>query len=454
MNDDKFKEECGVFGVFSKRNFNTPVITYYGLYALQHRGQESAGIAVTNGQHINTYKSMGLVDSLLEHNDFSNIKGKFCIGHVRYSTTGESKIENAQPFICNSKIGQIALAHNGNVINKNKLKEELGKNIIFESTTDSEIILRIIVKEIDKGKRIEEAIISTLKLVKGAYSLVILAKNKLIGIRDPKGIRPLSIGKLGDDSIISSESCGITSLGGEIIRDVEPGEMVLIQENGIKSIRICEKEKNYLCTFEYIYFAREDSIIDNINVYVSRVLAGEELFKECPAKGDIVIGVPDSGVPAAMGYAKAAGIAYNVAIVKNRYIGRTFINPYEKIRRQKISIKLSPIKVNVYNKSVIVVDDSMIRGTTARSLIKILRNAGAKEVHFRIASPIVKSYCKLGLDIKYKKELISYSRSIDEIKNSIGADSIGFLSLEGLHNILGKDKSFCFGCFNGKYPYN
>lgn len=452
MNEDKLKEECGVFGIWSCKNEDVTMMNYYGLYALQHRGQESSGIAVINGQDMRICKAMGLVSNLIEKESFKELQGKASIGHVRYSTTGESNIENAQPFIVDTRIGRIALAHNGNIINTKELKKYFGEKLQLESTSDSEIILKIIKIRIETGKDLEDAIVYSLKFLKGTYALTILTKDKLIGARDTKGIRPLCIGKVNENYVFSSESCAINTLGGELIRDVAAGEMVVSDDHGIRSVKFFEESNRYTCAFEYIYFAREDSIIDGKNVYEKRFLSGKELFKECPAEGDIVIGVPDSGIPAAIAYAEQGKIPYGVGLIKNKYVGRTFINPCKNARKEKVSIKLSPLTINIQGKRVIVVDDSMVRGTTARNLVKMLRGSGAKEIHFRIASPIVKYCCNFGIDIKSDKELIAYYKSIEDIRNSIGVDSIGFLSLNGLHKALGESKEFCFGCFSGEYP--
>lgn len=450
--NDKFKEECGVFGIFSREKIDVSLFTYYGLYALQHRGQESAGIVVSDGEKLSSYTDMGLVSQVFSEKLLNEMKGLSAIGHVRYSTTGDSNIINAQPLLTECKLGEIAIAHNGNIVNANTLKSTLKKEgINFYTTTDSEVILNLIARE--NKKTMEEAIIDAVKQVKGSYALAILTKNKLIGIRDPKGIRPLCIGRINDNYIICSESCALNAVGGKFLRDVEPGEMIVIDNRGIKSIKFSKEEKHASCAFEYIYFAREDSIIDGIEVYSSRVLAGKQLYKEYPIDADIIIGVPDSGVPAAMGYAEASGIPYGVGFVKNKYVGRTFIAPYQELREKNVSLKLTPLKSNIANKRVVVVDDSMVRGTTSKRLVNSLKEAGAKEVHFIIASPIVKHCCFLGIDTFNKKEIIGSSMSMEEIKVVLGADSFYYLSLQGLHKVLGKEEKFCFACFNGEYPF-
>lgn len=450
MCNDKFKEECGVFGIYSRENLDIASITYYGLYALQHRGQESAGIAVSDGENVICHKEMGLVNEVFNKSVLDEMKGISAIGHVRYSTTGSSNVNNAQPILGRYKLGNIAIAHNGNLVNADIIRELLEDGgCIFQTTNDSEVILNLIARGAKRG--IEQAVLDAIQAVKGSYAIVILTENKLIGVRDQNGIRPLCIGKLNDSYILCSESCALDSIGAELVRDVRPGEIVIIDENGIKSINFSERAKQEVCAFEYIYFARPDSTIDGINVYSSRVKAGEELYKENPIKADIVIGVPDSGVPAAVGYSKASGIPYEIGFVKNRYVGRTFISPSQELREKAVSVKLNPLKVNIEGKSVVLIDDSIIRGTTSRRLVEALRKAGAKEVHFRIASPVVKYPCYFGIDTPYRKELIGAQLDIEDIRNEIGVDSLSYLSLEGLLKSLGSNK-FCLGCFNGVYP--
>jgi len=450
MCNDKFKEECGVFGIYSRENLDIASITYYGLYALQHRGQESAGIAVSDGKNVICHKEMGLVTEVFNKSVLDEMKGIAAIGHVRYSTTGSSNVNNAQPILGRYKLGNIAIAHNGNLVNADIIRELLEDGgCIFQTTNDSEVILNLIARGAKRG--IEQAVLDAIQAVKGSYAIVILTENKLIGVRDQNGIRPLCIGKLNDSYILCSESCALDSVGAELVRDVRPGEIVIIDENGIKSINFSERAKQEVCAFEYIYFARPDSTIDGINVYSSRVKAGEELYKENPIKADIVIGVPDSGVPAAVGYSKASGIPYEIGFVKNRYVGRTFISPSQELREKAVSVKLNPLKVNIEGKSVVLIDDSIIRGTTSRRLVEALRKAGAKEVHFRIASPVVKYPCYFGIDTPYRKELIGAQLDIEDIRNEIGVDSLSYLSLEGLLKSLGSNK-FCLGCFNGVYP--
>lgn len=448
---DKFKEECGVFGVYSKSKIDVATISYYGLYALQHRGQESAGIAVSDGKDIICHKDMGLVSEVFNEDILGNMKGKAAIGHVRYSTTGESKLENAQPLLSQFKLGSIAIAHNGNLINAGIVRELLeDSGVLFQTSIDSEVILNLIARKAKKG--LEQAIVDAIQAIKGSYAMVILTENKLIGLRDPNGIRPMCIGKMGEDYILCSESCALDSIGAEFIRDMAPGEIVIIDDNGLRSIEFAERTRCMTCSFEYIYFARPDSTIDGINVYTSRVAAGEELYKEAPIEADIIVGVPDSGIPAAVGYAKASGIPYGIGLIKNKYVGRTFISPSQKLREQAVSVKLNALKVNVEGKRVVLIDDSIVRGTTSKRLVEILRRAGAKEIHFRVSSPVVKYPCYFGIDTPYRKDLVGSQMTIDEIKEFIGADSLGYLSMEGLLNTLKEKDGFCLGCFNGEYP--
>lgn len=448
---DKFEDECGVFGIYSKDNLDVSTLTYYGLYALQHRGQESAGIVTTDGKELTCHKNMGLVSDVFSQATLQSLKGIAAIGHVRYSTTGSSNVLNAQPIMSKFKLGSIAAAHNGNLVNADVIKELLEDGgCIFQTSIDSEVVLNLIARSAKKG--IERAVVDAIQAVKGSYAMVILTDDKLIGVRDPNGIRPLCIGKIDESYILTSESCAIDAVGGDFVRDVEPGEIVIIDNEGLRSISFGEKTKAQTCAFEYIYFARPDSTIDDINVYLSRVAAGETLYRECPAEGDVVIGVPDSGIAAAVGYSKASGIPYGIGLIKNKYVGRTFIAPSQELRERAVSVKLSALKVNVAGKRVILIDDSIVRGTTSRRLVEILRKAGAKEVHFRISSPVVKFPCYFGIDTPRRMDLIGSKMSLDEIRDEIGADSIGYLSIEGLLNSLDPNKGFCLGCFNGVYP--
>lgn len=450
--DDKLHEECGVFGILSnKNNLNVASLTYYGLYALQHRGQESAGIVVGNNEKMVCSKGMGLVSEVFSEKSLENMKGCSAIGHVRYSTAGESVIKNAQPLLGQFKLGDIAIAHNGNLVNAEIIRELLEDcGCMFQTSIDSEVILNLIARGAKKG--IENDVVDAVQAIKGSYGIVILTKDELIGVRDPNGIRPLCIGKIGESYVITSESCALDTIGAEFIRDVEPGEIVIVNKEGLKSIKFAEKSERATCVFEYIYFARPDSTIDGINVYSSRVAAGKKLYEESPVEADMVVGVPDSGIPAAIGYSKASGIPFEIGLVKNKYIGRTFISPSQELRERAVSVKLNALKENVCGKKVILIDDSIVRGTTSRRLIEILKKAGALEVHFRVSSPAVKYPCYFGIDTPYRKELIGANYDVERIREEIGADSLAYLSTEGLLSSLGKNGGFCMGCFNGVYP--
>lgn len=451
MAKDKMEEECGVFGIYSKEVNEVAQITYYGLYALQHRGQESAGISVSNFGEIVTYKGMGLTADVFTPETLNNLVGNAAIGHVRYSTTGASKLENAQPLESRYKLGQIAVAHNGNLTNAKIIRELLeDAGSIFNTSIDSEVIIKMIARKANGN--VEDAIRSTVGAIKGAYALVILAGNKLVGVRDPYGIRPLCLGiNENGDYILASESCAIDAVGGTLIRDVLPGEMVIIDENGVKSVKYSENNKKAPCSFEHIYFARPDSVIDGLNVYESRVEAGRLLAKQMKVEADVVIGVPDSGIPAAIGFAEASGIPYAIGLVKNKYIGRTFIKPTQALREQAVMVKLNPLKVNLEGKRVVIIDDSLVRGTTSKILIEIIRRAGAKEVHFRSASPAVKHSCYFGIDTAHREELIAARLSVEEIRKEINADTLDYLSMENMLKSL-KGCDYCVGCFNGEYP--
>lgn len=451
MARDKMEEECGVFGIYSKDRSEVAQITYYGLYALQHRGQESAGISVSNFGEIVTYKGMGLTADVFTSKTLENLVGNAAIGHVRYSTTGASKLENAQPLESRYKLGQIAVAHNGNLTNAKIIRELLEDGgSTFNTTIDSEVIIKMVARKANGN--VEDAIRSTVGAIKGAYALVILAGNKLVGVRDPYGIRPLCLGiNENGDYILASESCAIDAVGGTLIRDILPGEMVIIDENGVKSIKYSENNKKAPCSFEHIYFARPDSIIDGLNVYESRVEAGRLLAKQMKVEADVVIGVPDSGVPAAIGFAEASGIPYAIGLVKNKYIGRTFIKPTQALREQAVMVKLNPLKVNLEGKRVVIIDDSLVRGTTSKILIEIIRKAGAKEVHFRSASPAVKHSCYFGIDTAHREELIASRLSVEEIRKEINADTLDYLTMENMLKSL-KGCNYCVGCFNGEYP--
>ena len=473
-------DECGVVGIYGAEN--AAALSYFALTSLQHRGQESAGIAVSDGEKIKLHKDMGLVSDVFEQGHFEKLDGSIAVGHVRYATAGGRTIDNAQPFMNSFKNGSIALAHNGQLVNHTKLREMLEDfGSTFSSTSDSEVILKLIVRKyienggkLGSGRQSEmlkqvqhdeelfiDSVVQAAKLIKGSFALCIMTENMLIGVRDPNGIRPLCIGGFDTPAsqalnhqtnpyILASESCAIDSVNGKFIRDVQPGEIVVINKDGLRSIKYAE-EKKRTCIFEYVYFARPDSVIDGISVQEARYRMGEVLAEESPVAADIVIGVPDSGLGAAQGYARASGVPYGMGIIKNKYIGRTFIAPTQKERENMVFVKLNAIRSDLEGKRVIVIDDSIVRGTTSRRLVQILRRAGAKEVHFRVSSPPVKFPCYLGIDTPSKNELISSTHELEEIRKEIGADSLAFISLEGMIKAFGAD-SFCKGCFNGEYP--
>ncbi|MEG0377741.1 MAG: amidophosphoribosyltransferase [Eubacterium sp.] len=452
MREDKFHDECGVVGVYSSNcELNCASYIYYGLYALQHRGQESAGISVNRDGKINTHKDLGLVADVFKGNTMKNLKGNIGIGHVRYATSGESGVINAQPLTVNLKGAQIALAHNGNLVNDKALRDMLeDSGVVFQTTIDTEVMVDILARGLRHG--LVEAIQRMVEIIKGAYALVITLENKLIGVRDPYGLRPVCLGKKDDLYMLASESCAIDAIGGELIRDLEPGEIMVIDENGITSYG----QKNWVnkraCIFEQIYFARPDSIMEGRSVYQARHTAGRILAKESPAEADVVIGVPDSGIPAAIGYAEESGIPYGIGLIKNKYSGRTFIEPNQKLREEGVRLKLNPLKDTIEGKRVIIIDDSIVRGTTSKRLVEILRAGGAKEVHFRVTSPPVAHTCHFGIDTPRRKYLIGAKNSVEKICEILGADSLAYISLDGLNESVGGGKEYCRACFDGDYP--
>lgn len=439
----------GVVGMYSKERNNVANVIYYGLYALQHRGQESTGIAVNNNGFIDYFKDVGLVHETFPKETIERLRGNIGIGHVRYSTIGETSTTNAQPLVVGYKRGALALGHDGTVVNFEDLKEELEDNgAIFQSQLDTEVIANLIARY--HKDDIEDAIVKTLESIVGTYGLVIMTNDKLIGARDPYGIKPLSIGKLGDDYILSSETCAFDTIGADFIRDVEPGEIVVVDADGLRSIML-ERQDKKLCLFEIIYFARPDSKLDNKSIYLARIEAGKQLAREEAVKGDIVIGAPDSGTVSAIGYAEESKIPYAEGLIKNRYVGRTFIQPTQEMREQGVRIKLNVLKENVEGKKVILVDDSVIRGTTIKRTVEMLRNAGASEIHVRISSPPVIYSCHLGMNTPSRENLIASNMSVEEIRENIGADSLAYLSLDGLLKSAGGNE-FCTGCLSGNYP--
>ena len=456
---DGLHEECGVFGMYDFDGNDVASTIYYGLFALQHRGQESCGIAVseTSGPKgkITTYKGMGLVNEVFTPDTLETLKGNLGVGHVRYSTAGASTRENAQPLVLNYVKGTLALAHNGNLINANELRRDLEyTGAIFQTTIDSEVIAYHIARERLNSHSAEEAVRRACQKLKGAYALVVASPRKLIGARDPFGFKPLCIGKRDNAYIITSETCALDTIGAEFVRDVRPGEVVTItKDGGIESdTSMClPEEKEARCVFEYIYFARPDSHIDGLSVYASRIKAGRFLAQDSPVEADLVTGVPESGNAAALGYSMESGIPYGTAFVKNGYVGRTFIKPKQSSRESSVQVKLNVLKEAVAGKRVIMIDDSIVRGTTSDRIVRMLRDAGATEVHVRISSPPFLWPCYFGTDIPEREQLIAYNRSIDEICEIIGADSLGYLDINRLSQMV-DGRSICKGCFNGVYP--
>ncbi len=452
---DTLHEECGVFGIYGKDTYDVASSAYMALYALQHRGQESAGIAVNDRGVITCFKDVGLVPEVFNRERLDALgEGQMAIGHVRYSTTGVATRQNAQPLAIRHVKGPLALAHNGNLTNANELREKFElSGAIFHSTNDTEVISYCITTHRLTSKSIEEALEKAMYDLKGAYSLVVMSAQKLIAARDPQGFRPLCMGRLGDEIVFASETCAFDSLGATFIRDIEPGEIVVVDKNGIRSIRTHCGQKSALCIFEFIYLARPDSIIEGSSVHEARLRAGAFLALDYPVQADVVIGVPDSGLDAALGFSKQSGIPYGVGFIKNRYIGRTFIQPTQKQRERSVHIKLNVLKSTVEGKRVVLVDDSIVRGTTSTRIVKILRDAGAKEVHMRISSPPFIDRCYFGTDVDSKDKLIACQMNLEEMAKFIGVDSLGFLGIEHLDKLACNSKcGFCTGCFTGKYP--
>jgi amidophosphoribosyltransferase len=442
-------EECGIFGVYGHPEAAN--LTYLGLYALQHRGQESAGIASSDGEVITFHKEMGLVADIFSEDILARLAGKIAIGHVRYSTTGTSELKNAQPFVVDFESGSIAIAHNGNLVNAHRLKKDLEvEGSIFQSTMDTEVIVHLIARS--REIRIEDRIVDALSRVRGAYSLVFLTRDTLIGVRDPHGIRPLVFGKIRGGYVLCSETCALDLIEGEFLREVEPGEMIVVDDRGARTSRPFIPAPPRFCIFEHVYFARPDSIIGGTSVYQVRKQLGRRLAKECPADADIVIAVPDSGVPAALGYAEASGIPFAMGLIRNHYVGRTFIEPQQSIRHFGVKIKLNAVRDVVGGKRVIVVDDSIVRGTTGRKIMKMIRDAGAKEVHVRVSSPPTTYPCFYGIDTPLRRDLIGATHTLEEINRYLTSDSLGYLSVEGLHACVPNEgKGYCDACFTGDY---
>ena len=455
----ELREECGVVGVFPPREaYEIGRTVYYGLYSLQHRGQESCGIVVNDDGVFSSHKDLGLVNDVFSTRELEALgQGGMAIGHVRYGTTGKNERANAQPIVVNHIKGSMAVAHNGNIVNSAELRQELElKGSIFQTTSDTEVIAYLITKERLRSNSVEEAINAAMNKLKGAYSLCVMSPNKLIAVRDDRGFRPLCYGLTEDGRyVIASESCALDAVGAKFVRDIEPGEIVIFNHDGIRSIKEhCNQKPKSICIFEYIYFARPDSKIDGISVHRARVEAGRALAIDYPVEADIVIGVPDSGLDAAVGYSKQAGIPYGMGFVKNKYIGRTFIAPGQAQREKLVNIKLNVIEESVRGKRVVMIDDSIVRGTTSRNIVEKLRNAGAKEVHLMLTAPPFVDECYYGTDVSDKSQLIAANHTENEICTLIGCDSIGFLKMDRLHEMIGSEpgKGYCSACFGGEYP--
>lgn len=452
MKNSGIHEECGVFGIWGVPN--AAELTYYALHSLQHRGQEGCGIvSVGADRQLRRVKGLGLVTEVFNSRNLSTLDGDCAIGHVRYSTAGGGGIENVQPFLFRQASGDFALAHNGNLVNSAQIKHYLeDRGSLFQSTSDSEILAHLIKKEpSDSAKPRINAIMSALNMIEGAFAFIIITANRIYAARDKYGLRPLSIGKLNGGYVVSSETCTFSVIGADFLRDIEPGEVVTIDRHGIRGQKFSEYHRNAMCAMEYIYFSRPDSDIEGMNVHAFRKESGRMLFKESPADADIVVGVPDSSLSAAMGYSEASGLPYEMGLVKNKYIGRTFISPSQELRDQGVKMKLSPVRSIVNGKRVVLVDDSIVRGTTSKRIIGMLRDAGAKEVHVRIASPMIKFPCFYGVDISTYEELLCASKNLDEVTKIIGADSLAFLSREALFE-AGRRTDLCLACFTGDYP--
>lgn len=453
---DKLHEECGVFGIYGAKDGSATTSAYYALYALQHRGQESCGIAVNKDGVINSYRDAGLVNEVFTDQTLAQLgRGSMAVGHVRYGTTGNHPRINAQPVVVNHIRGSMALAHNGNLTNDAELREELELNgSIFHTTSDTEVISYIITKERLTLQSIDQAVCSAMYKLKGAYSLVVMTKDKLLAARDPLGFHPLCIGELDGAYVFASETCALDSIAATYIRDVQPGEIVYVDKDGLHSnTEHCTKEKTALCVFELIYFARPDSVIDGSSVHIARQRAGAFLALEHPVQADVVIGVPDSGIDAAIGYARQSGIPYGIGFIKNKYIGRTFIQPTQADRENKVRIKLNPVAATVKGKRVVLIDDSIVRGTTSARIVRLLRDAGATEVHMRSSAPKFLYPCYFGTDIDSQEKLIAWKHSEEEIAQIIGVDSLGFLSPENVTKLADQaHRGFCAACFTGDYP--
>jgi amidophosphoribosyltransferase len=447
--DDRFHDECGLFGILN--HAEAANVVYLGLYALQHRGQESAGIASTDGGHFQVEKAMGWVADVFSRDRLRRLPGHRAIGHVRYSTAGSSNLRNAQPITGTTAHGPVAIAHNGNLVNAEALREELEKDgAVFQSSSDTEVILHLLARS--EGATLAEQLARALTRVKGAYTLLLLTRDSVIGVRDPSGFRPLTLGRLGESWVLASETCALDLMEARVERDVEPGEILIVDGRGLTSLKPFRPAERLQCVFEYVYFARPDSVLWGRNVHAVRKALGHQLAREHPVAADLVIPVPDSGVGAALGFAEEAGLSYDTGLVRNHYVGRTFIEPQQGIRHFGVKVKLNPNREVLDGKRVVVVDDSIVRGTTSRKIVKMIRAAGAREVHMRISSPPIQWPCYYGIDTPTRRELIGASHKVDEIRQYLGADSLGYLSLEGMLKATGSDPHhFCHACFTGQY---
>jgi amidophosphoribosyltransferase len=447
-------EECGVFGIWGHPN--AAQITYYGLHSLQHRGQEGTGIIVSDGETLRGHKGEGLVTEVFQEGSIEKLTGDGAIGHVRYATAGGGGFENVQPLLFNSQSGGLALAHNGNLVNANALKHQLeGQGSIFQTTSDTEVLAHLIKRS--GYAQLKDRVKNALTMLKGAYAFLVMTETEMMVALDPHGLRPLSLARIGDAYCVASETCAFDIVGAEFVRDIEPGELLIINDEGITSERFSFSNGNAMCTMEYVYFSRPDSNIQGINVHSARKRMGMELASEAPIEADVVTGVPDSSISSAIGYAEASGIPYEMGLIKNRYVGRTFIQPSQSLREQGVKMKLSPVRGVVEGKRVVMVDDSIVRGTTSRRIVSMLKEAGAKEVHVCISSPPIKNPCFYGIDTSTHEELIASSNSVEEMREIIGADSLTFLSTDGVLKAIGRDDSSenrgqCLACFTGKYP--
>jgi amidophosphoribosyltransferase len=448
-NCDKLKEECGIFAIVGHPD--AAQLTYYGLHALQHRGQESAGIVTTDRSRFYVHRGEGLVTEVFNPEVLQKLSGEIAIGHVRYSTTGGGGLHNAQPLVFNYAKGELAIATNGNLVNAARLRRELEEaGSIFQTTTDTEVIAHLIARS--KAATLEEAVQEALRCVVGAYALLVLTNDALIAAEDPHSLRPFSLGRLGDAYVFASETCAFDVVGAEFWREMEPGEMLILQREGIKVTRFAPPAKRTVCSFEYVYFARPDSHMGGVNIHAARKRMGRILAEEAPVAADVVTGVPDSSISAAIGFAEATGIPYELGLIKNRYVGRTFIQPSQELREQGVKMKLSAVEGVVKGKRVVMVDDSIVRGTTSRHIVDLLREAGATEVHVRISSPPVKNPCFYGIDTPSKAQLVASHHTIEQIRAMIGADSLTFISAQGMVEAIGHPTGHCLACFTGEYP--